>query len=290
MTSWLDRTVSARLLFIWACALAPSLLLPTPIPVRAAQMVVLGAGAIGAARRLRWLRTALFFTAVVGFNLATPGGRVLVEVVGFPVTDGALHAGLTKALALTNLLLLSRIAIRRDLELPGAAGALISLTLAYVRYLLDADLKLLARDPVGRLDRLLLAAQREVNPAGAAASHYPPGRAAAPAAVSSTAAAAGAGAAGAAGGAGARAAGAADAPGTVGAADAAGVADAAGAASTAGAASAAGAAAAVDPVGARRHLDARAAPARALPGIVVLVLLLAANWTAVLVAAAVTAG
>ena len=226
MTNWLDRTVSARLLFIWACALAPALLLPTPIPVRAAQMVVLAAGAIGAGRRLRWLRTALFFTAVVGFNLATPGGRVLLEVMRFPVTDGALHAGLTKALALTNLLLLSRIAIRRDLELPGAAGRLISLTLAYVRYLLDADLKLLARDPVGRLDRLLLAAQRNVAAAGAAAP-----------------------------------AGGADAPG-------------AGDASSAAVAGSAGAPMA----------------GHALPRVVVLVMLLAANWATVLVACGTTAG
>lgn len=166
MTGWLDRGVSARVLVLWACALAPPLLLPASVTLRGMQMVVLGALALSAGRRLRWLRTGVFFAAVVCFNLAAPGGRVLIEVVGFPITSGALRAGLGKALALSNLLLLSRVAIRRDLELPGTAGALISLTLAYVRYFLDADLKLLARDPAGRLDRLLLAAQCEVALAG----------------------------------------------------------------------------------------------------------------------------
>ena len=87
---------------------------------------------------------------------------MLLELGAFPVTEGALRVGLTKAFSLTGLLLLSKIGIRGDLELPGRLGRLLTLTLAYVRFLLDADVKLLARDPVGRLDRLLLEAQCRV--------------------------------------------------------------------------------------------------------------------------------
>ena len=159
MTSWLDLRLSARALFVWAVAAAPSMLLPAdPLP-RAVLLLVLILLVLGTQRRMRWVRTATFFGAVVAFNLATPGGKVLLELGAFPVTEGALRVGLTKALSLTSLLLLSKIGIRRDLDLPGRLGRLLTLTLAYVRFLLDADVKLLARDPVARLDRLLLEAQ-----------------------------------------------------------------------------------------------------------------------------------
>ena len=138
------------------------MLLPAGPLTRALLLLVLVLLVLATRRRMRWGRTAAFFGAVVAFNLAAPGGRVLLEVGSFPVTDGALRVGLTKAFSLTSLLLLSKIGIRGDLELPGTLGRLITLTLAYVRFLLEADVKLLARDPVGRLDRLLLEAQRGV--------------------------------------------------------------------------------------------------------------------------------
>lgn len=138
------------------------MLLPAGPLTRALLLLVLILLVLSTHRRLRWGRTATFFVAVVAFNLAAPGGRILLEVGAFPVTEGALRVGLTKAFSLTSLLLLSKVGVRRDLELPGRLGRLLTLTLAYVRYLLEADAKLLARDPVGRLDGLLLEARRSV--------------------------------------------------------------------------------------------------------------------------------
>ena len=159
LASWLDRRLSAGALFAWAVAAAPSMLLPADPVTRALLLMVLFLLVLGTRRRMRWGRTATFFGAVVAFNLAAPGGKVLLELGAFPVTEGALRVGLTKALSLTSLLLLSKIGIRHDLELPGRPGRLLTLTLAYVRFLLDAEVKLLARDPAGRLDRLLLEAR-----------------------------------------------------------------------------------------------------------------------------------
>ena len=130
---------------------------------RAVQLALLVAFALGMGRRIRWGRTVLFFAAVVAFNLATPAGRVLIAPAGFPVTSGALEVGVTKALGLTGLLLLSKGGIRRDLRLPGRAGRLLDLTLAYVRAFLESEVKLLSRDPVGRLDTLLRQVQHEVD-------------------------------------------------------------------------------------------------------------------------------
>lgn len=150
---------------MWVCLVAPSMLVPSSPAVRATQLGLLAIFGVALGRRVRWGRTALFFAAVVVFNLATPGGRVLVAPAGFPVTAGALEVGLTKALGLTGLLLLSKIGIRRDLRLPGRAGHLLDLTLGYVRAFLAADVRLLSRDPVARLDNLLREVQREVDEA-----------------------------------------------------------------------------------------------------------------------------
>ncbi|MDE0023040.1 MAG: hypothetical protein OXP69_01365 [Spirochaetaceae bacterium] len=165
MTDWLDRRVSARALLAWVCLTAPSMLVSSTPAVRAAQLALLVIVALGIGRSIRIGRTVVFFAAVVAFNLVTPGGRVLAAPAGFPVTAGALEVGLAKAFGLTGLLLLSKIGIRRDLRLPGRAGHLLDLTLAYVRGFLAADVKLLARDPVGRLDKLLCEVQREVDAA-----------------------------------------------------------------------------------------------------------------------------
>ena len=155
--------MTARALFVWVCAVAPSTLLAAAPIVRAALLALLVVVVLTLRRRLRWARTAVFFGAVVVFNLATPGGRILFQLFGFPFTAGALDVGLSKALGLTSLLLLSKIGIRPDLELPGRWGRVLNLTLAYVRYLLDADVRLLARDPVRRLDDLLREVERNVD-------------------------------------------------------------------------------------------------------------------------------
>jgi len=154
------------------------MLLPAAPLTRGLLLVLLILLVLGIRRHVRWGRTATFFVAVVAFNLAAPAGRVLLELGAFSLTEGSLSVGLTKAFSLTSLLLLSKIGIRRDLELPGRLGRLLTLTLAYVRYLLEANVKLLARDPVGRLDGLLLEARRIVGtrlPAAAATGSTVPG-------------------------------------------------------------------------------------------------------------------
>lgn len=142
--------------------MAPSLLLADDLIARVSQFLLLIALIIFSRRRIRWGRTMIFFGAVVGFNFAYPVGLVLAEPFGFPVTSGALAIGFAKAVALVNLMLLSKISIRSDLQLPGRIGEIFSMTLSYLHYLLDADVKLIARDPIGRLDDLFQTAYRQV--------------------------------------------------------------------------------------------------------------------------------
>jgi heptaprenyl diphosphate synthase len=61
----------------------------------------------------------------VVFNLLVPYGQVLFSIGLFRVTQGALLAGIQRGVTLEGLIMLSRIAIRRDLRIPGAFGELV---------------------------------------------------------------------------------------------------------------------------------------------------------------------
>ena len=57
--------------------------------------------------------------SVILFNAFLPYGKVLFAPFGFPITEGALSAGVKKALALEGMVLISRWTLRRGVILPG---------------------------------------------------------------------------------------------------------------------------------------------------------------------------
>jgi heptaprenyl diphosphate synthase len=70
------------------------------------------------------LITILIILGIVAFNLTVPYGRVLFSLGPVRITEGALLAGIQRAVTLEGLIMLSRAAIRRDLRLPGPFGEL----------------------------------------------------------------------------------------------------------------------------------------------------------------------
>ena len=172
--SWYDRALDPRLAALGGLAAAPSFVLGSSLAVVAAQLATMLALAWAASVRLRLLRTATFFTVVVVFNLLSPAGRVLLTVASLPITVGALALGLERAATLTSLLVLSKLAIRPGLQLPGRLGALTTLTLGYLRELLALPVAEMVRRPTARLDELLIrlhsAGAERVPPVSAAAS------------------------------------------------------------------------------------------------------------------------
>lgn len=141
--------------------LAPSFVLGSSLVVSAAQLATMLVVGLAAGVRLRFWRTFTFFAVVVLFNLATPAGRVVLTVATLPVTSGALMLGLDRATTLTSLLMLSKLAIRSRLRLPGRLGALITLTLGYLRHLLALPVAEMVKQPSRRLDELLVRLYRD---------------------------------------------------------------------------------------------------------------------------------
>ena len=144
--------------------LAASLVAQEDLLLRGAQAAAFAALAWLVQPRLRLRRTAAFLGATVVFNLLTPAGRVLLRVGGVAITEGALMVGAGKAAGLGGLLFVSRLMVDPRLRLPGAAGALFGLTMAYLARLMDNRVRFRLRSPIRSLDRALLAAQ--TGPAG----------------------------------------------------------------------------------------------------------------------------
>jgi hypothetical protein len=144
-------------LFVAGMVTIPAFLLQKRIDIRAVQVaaflvLVLFAGSPRRGRLL-WTVIVLLGSTLL-LNLLTPFGRVLAKWGPLTVTGGALASGLGKGLTLVGLMLLSRLAVRRSVVLPGALGLYVSTSLSYLNQLLEERPRISGRGVLSRLDEL----------------------------------------------------------------------------------------------------------------------------------------
>lgn len=106
-------------------------------------------------------RNSLFMTlfiifSIIAFNLLVPYGKVLFKIGTFKITQGALLAGLEKAVTLEGLIMLSKATIRSDLHLPGTFGSLISESFQIFEELLAMKKNFDWKRPIESIDSMLL--------------------------------------------------------------------------------------------------------------------------------------
>lgn len=152
--------VTPRLLFVCGALVFPSFLLQQDIVIRAFQVVLFVCLCALSGRRVRPLQYLVVAAGIVAFNLVIPTGRVVLAVVGLPVTEGALKSGLLKATAMTGLIALSQFSIRSDLRIPGRIGGILGRSLFYFERIMSERRKVDRRDIIGSIDALLLEVHR----------------------------------------------------------------------------------------------------------------------------------
>lgn len=81
--------------------------------------------------RLRILPAVAMVAGIALFNLLAPVGRVFARIGEVPLTIGALELGLRKGAILAGMVQLSRIAVSRDLRLPGKTGSFLAKVFHY---------------------------------------------------------------------------------------------------------------------------------------------------------------
>jgi hypothetical protein len=101
----------------------------------------------------------LISAGIVAFNLVIPTGRVLLSVLGLPITEIALRSGLQKATAVVGMIAISQLSLRADLEIPGRLGGLIGRSLFYFQLIMSRRSRIDRRNLIGSIDDLLIGLQ-----------------------------------------------------------------------------------------------------------------------------------
>jgi heptaprenyl diphosphate synthase len=102
------------------------------------------------------LLTMTVILGIVVFNLLVPYGRVLFSAGAFKITEGALMAGIHRAVTLEGLIMLSRVSIRQDLRLPGGFGELIGESFRLFAVIMDSRQRITRKNLMGDIDALMI--------------------------------------------------------------------------------------------------------------------------------------
>ena len=164
--SFLGSQASSRALFIAGAALLPAFLFQQDLVIRMALFLIFVGLNAASGRKPRLLQYALVGAGIVAFNLVIPTGRVLVSILGLPLTEVALKTGVSKATAMVGLISLSLFSIRSDLRLPGRFGGLLGTSLLYFERIMGQRRAIDRRDLVGSIDAVLLSVHQAPRVAG----------------------------------------------------------------------------------------------------------------------------
>jgi heptaprenyl diphosphate synthase len=102
------------------------------------------------------LITIVFFASIVIVNVITPHGKVLFELGGLRITEGALVNGARKAASVQALLMISRATIQANLPIPGRAGILLNRSFYIFEKIRAAKKTIHAKTIMRDIDNLLL--------------------------------------------------------------------------------------------------------------------------------------
>jgi heptaprenyl diphosphate synthase len=133
----------------------PSLLFNPNTFGRIAQFLLFWFFAATLGKKNNMSATFLVIAGVVLFNLLTPYGRVLASFGAFRITEGALLAGIRRAVTLEGLIMLSKAGVRQDLRLPGAFGGLLGESLRIFAALAGQKRRISPKSLVADIDAIL---------------------------------------------------------------------------------------------------------------------------------------
>jgi heptaprenyl diphosphate synthase len=153
---------SARALCITGLFILPALLFNPVTELRVIQFLFFWFLVWLSGGKSSTLVTFLVIAGITAFNLLIPYGRVLFSVGPLKITEGALRAGIHRAVTLEALVMLSRVSIRQDLQIPGAFGGLLSESLRIFSSMTMKKYRVTGKNLIAEIDRLMLDLSDEV--------------------------------------------------------------------------------------------------------------------------------
>jgi len=141
--------------FILGFGLLTTILFFDEISLRAAILAIAAGLCLFDRLRIRMVPALITMASVILFNAFLPYGKVLFAPFGFPITEGALSAGVKKALALEGMVLISRWTLRRGVILPGKPGKLVSSAFGIFGFLASGKGRFDPKRPIESLDAIM---------------------------------------------------------------------------------------------------------------------------------------
>ena len=151
-----QNAFSAKALFITGLLIIPALLFNPGTEYRVMQFLFFWLLAFLCGKKTNFIFTVLITFFIIAFNLIIPYGRVLFSIGAFKITSGALEAGIHRAVTLQALVMLSKVTIRQDLQLPGAFGKLLSESLQMFSVIMSRKYKVTGKNLIADIDNIML--------------------------------------------------------------------------------------------------------------------------------------
>jgi len=145
-----------KALFITGLVIMPALLFNPSTEFRALQFLFFWF--------LTWLsgkKTNPFFIilvifGIVVFNLIVPYGKILFSIGTFKITQGALVAGVNRAVTFEGLVMLSKVSVRSDLKLPGVFGELLGESMRIFSIIVSRKHRITAKNIITDIDNMMM--------------------------------------------------------------------------------------------------------------------------------------
>ncbi|MBB6479662.1 hypothetical protein [Spirochaeta isovalerica] len=145
--------------FLWAgMAAAPAFLFQSDPLFRWIQVFLFISASIISGKKFRLLPNLLMSAGIIFANLITPNGKVLLSISGLSVTQGALINGISRAGLLIGMIYLSRFSVRKNLQIPGRTGSLLSLVFFYFDRIIEGE-RVTRGNFIEKIDEKLMAVQ-----------------------------------------------------------------------------------------------------------------------------------
>jgi len=151
-----ENIFSARALFIAGLLIMPALLFIPSTEYRCYQFAFFCLLVLLSGKKINFMIMFPVIMFIIVFNLIIPYGRVLFSFGVFKITSGALKAGVHRAFTLQSFVMLSTLAIRRDLKIPGAFGELLCESLHIFSAIMNKKYTFPKHNVLVEIDNLML--------------------------------------------------------------------------------------------------------------------------------------
>jgi heptaprenyl diphosphate synthase len=151
-----DELFSARALCIAGLIIMPALFFNPDIVSRVLLFLFFWFLAWLSGRKNNPVFTVLLIFGIIAFNLILPYGQVLVSIGALRITDRALMTGIHRAATLGALIMLSRVAIRQDLRIPGVFGELIGESFRLFSVIINQKQRVTRKNLISDIDRMMI--------------------------------------------------------------------------------------------------------------------------------------